>query len=217
MSYICRMALVLVALFLASIAGAMLIRPGHIERFAGLNAALVPKALPGVTQCDDVPVDSLTRSILSTGDIVEREYMLGPERIDFVLIGGENRDSMHDPRLCLTGSGKQLVNDHTEILPGTTVVARSYLAETQPGQADLDVLYFFLSDGQTVSEYADIRRSMLFSELTGRQHSPIFFFRFIRSVDPNPILNEREHANMCSFAARMWSSVRTEFAQAQSS
>ena len=204
MSYVCRMASLLALLFLAALVVSAVVKPAPVPRYRALNQSEIPRSFPGYPICADVPVDSAVREILSTGDIIEREYGDGPESINFVLIGGEDRDSMHDPRLCLTGGGKKLVNDHIERLPGTDVDARVYLAKSAPGDPNLDVMYFFLNDGHVRNEYADIRRSMLWNELIGHKSGPIFFFRFIRIVDPNKIENKVEHRAMARFAAQMW-------------
>jgi hypothetical protein len=202
------MAFVLVLLFGASLVAASAFKPAPAPRYRSLSPADVPCAIAGFSTCSDVPIDSVTRSILSTGDIFERRYGEGGGAIDFICIGGQDRDSMHDPRLCLSGGGKSFSDDHTERLPGTVVDARVYRVNSAIDSSSLDVMYFYYDDGRLCNEYSDVRRSMLWSDLVGRRQAPIFFFRFIRVVDLDQAANDSGHARMQQLAAAIWEAVR---------
>ena len=105
-------------------------RPAPPSAFVGVASADVPAAIGDWISQGDYEVTPEVRAALSSADIVSRTYArgegsTGDASIDFVLIGGTDRNALHDPRSCLVGGGWRLENDRVDTLPGAGVQARA--------------------------------------------------------------------------------------------
>lgn len=215
MSYTSRIACVLLIFYGAAAVLAHTWRPPAVQRYAGIDPSMIPRSIAPYDVSQDYDMGPNVKRLLSTGDIVSRRYaldgapMIGPETVDFVLIGGQDRNSMHDPRLCLTGAGDRLSNDHVLRLPGSNVDARAYSATSKDG-VTYNMVYFYVTNGRIDNEYAHVRRSMLWCDLTGQVKPPIYFLRFTQLTSPDPASVSAGFDNLAGFAGSMWSKLKPQ-------
>jgi EpsI family protein len=208
MSHIRRMAALLTALTAATFLTAMIWKPAPPPRFAGLTTQEVPRTVAGYTAPTDYEMTPEVRAALSSADIVSRDYTRGTDAVDFVLIGGTDRNALHDPRSCLVGAGWRLDDDHAEALPGTGITAHACHAVGQPGATGLDIVYLYVVDGRIIDQVTQIRTAMLWSALLGRKNTPVYFLRFTRPLADDAQRRAGDHQEMTQFAAAMWTALR---------
>jgi hypothetical protein len=220
MPHIRRMASLLIILFGASLATAMVWKPAPRSRYAGLSGRDVPRSLGGYAAASDDPISPEVQAALASADILSRTYRydlrgpgIGKETVNFTLIGGTDRSALHDPRSCLIGAGMQLQNDHLERLPGTNVTARvCYAVPSDKSNANsYDLIYLYVIHGKVVTQVTQIRAAMLESALLGQRGVPVYFLRFTRSLNGSDFSSEaRSHARMQQFAAVMWKCLQSK-------
>ena len=203
-----RAAYLLNLLLLAALAANAAWKPAPAPRFSGVPAAAVPSEEAGLVSEGETALEPEVQKALSSSATVARTYRSASgELIDFLMIGGTDREALHDPRSCLIGADWRILNDHLEEIPGTGVMARSCRIE-RPGEA-YDVLYFYVVGSRTVHEATQIRMQMLASALIGRRGVPTHFLRFLQPA-------QADHGTMQRFAARMWTSLQPRLIQAGS-
>ena len=217
MSKIRGSATVLAILF----AGALILsgtwNPPAPERFVPIGGAQVPQTIMGYSAMQDAPtsVTDQMRAILSSANIVARSYIpetsgsSGPPLpIEFVLIGGTNRDALHDPRSCLVGSGWTIENDRSEaLLAGAKPLSAHYCRVTNltaPGKPAYDMLYIYVVDGKVIESATQIRAQMLTSALLGKKYTPVYYLRFLREVDSEGAATSTSQQELRRFAEAMW-------------
>lgn len=210
MPHIRRVAYLLVLLVGTALTTAKVWHPAPPRAFAGIRSADVPRLVDGYAAPQDSPVDPIVQKALESADIVSRTYARGTSDlpVDVILIGGTDRNALHDPRSCLVGAGWQLADDHTERLPGTKIEARACHAVGQPGAANYDILYLYVVDGQVINQVTQIRAAMLWSALLGRQNAPVYFLRFQQPLGAERAANAAQHTQMTEFAARLWTQLQ---------
>jgi hypothetical protein len=201
-----RMGYLLTALLAVALLTAMTWKPALPPRYTGIPQGAVPAVLTGYASVSD-PVAPSVRAALSSADIVSRNYTQGAGAINFLLIGGTDRTALHDPRSCLVGAGWSLQNDHVETLPGTQTVARSCRAVGLPGVPGYDIIYLYVDNGRVINNVTQVRAAMLWSALIGRKNTPVYFLRFMRPLDADPVLESANHARMAAFASQMWTAL----------
>lgn len=182
-------------------------KPAPPTRFAGLSSDQVPRVVAGMTASADLEQPQEVKEALASAALISRRYTAGLDEIDFSLIGGTDRNALHDPRNCLRGAGMQMENEHTEHLPGTEVDAYALHAVGQPGMSDWDTLMFYIVDGKIVSSVSSTRVAMLESMFLG-QSKPVYLLRFERPLDKDPKTAAAYHIRMQRFAAQMWIELR---------
>lgn len=181
-------------------------KPPVPEPFIGIKSGEVPRNIDGFYAPTDYEMTPETIAALQSADIVSRYYEKGPDKIDFVLIGGTDRDALHDPRSCLVGAGWRLVDDHTETLPGTNVKVRVCRAEGLPDQPSFDIAYMYVVDHKLITEVTEIRAQMLLSALIGQKNKPVYFLRYMRPITGTG--DPAEHEQLKDFAAGMWLALK---------
>ena len=207
MSNVCRVALVLVLALFAALAVKMHWRP-YQSAVVPLKEADVPLAVAGYTALPDGAwnhtLEADAEKLIQQSQVVARIYRSEGDEISFLLVSGSGRTALHDPRLCLTGSGWRLSDAHTEPLPGTPIVMQQNEAATVSALPDTSLTYFYIVKGRAISSPTEIRVALLGSSLLGRDSAPVYFFRFIQPINPDPAQAKRNRAHMLSFAAEMW-------------
>ncbi len=204
MPYIRRVGYLLVLIVGAALLSAMVWRPAPPKPFVGLASRDVPREVGGYAAPRDYEMTADVKAMLQGADTVSRTYSQGPDTIDFVLLGGNTRENLHDPRSCLAGAGWALADDHTERLPGTGVDVHACRAIGLPGVPGFDVLYLYVVDGKRISAVSQIRMQMLMSALVGKQNAPVYMLRFMEPLSDDPITFAANHARMMQFASQMW-------------
>ena len=216
MSHVCRMAYLLTLLLGATLLAGGAWKPPAVARFTGLTGQDVPRVVGGLSG-RDYQLDPAARATVASGSVLCRTYGEGREAVDFTLIGGKDRQALHDPRTCLTGGGWMLVNDHAEHLPGTDVNAQSCQAVGRADAPGYDILYLYVVDGKRISQIQQIRTQMLWGALIGREEVPVYFLRFMQPLDQDPAATAAHHQRLLQFAARMWQSVQPQIMKADTS
>jgi len=140
--------------------------------------------------------------------VISRTYRSGSDTIDFLLVSGSGRTALHDPRLCLTGSGWRLSNARTEPIPGTPLLMERNEAATVSPTPDTSLDYFYIIKGRPVSSPTEIRFALMESALLGRDNAPVYFFRFIQPLSSDPAVAQRDHQRLQAFAAEMYRALR---------
>lgn len=216
MPHVRRMAVVLVLALIGALLIKVRFKPAP-SALVTIASADVPLAVAGYTSPpDDAETwkrEAQAQVYISQSQVISRTYRAdadpgGSDRIDFLLVSGSGRTALHDPRLCLTGSGWRLSDARTESLPGTPIVMQRNEAATVSDVPDTSLTYFYIVKGRAISSPTEIRLALLGSALLGRDNAPIYFFRFIQPVNPDPAVARRNHAHLQEFAAQMWRTLR---------
>lgn len=217
MQNIRRMAALLVLLLVAALLTAMVWKPTPPAKFIGIKTQDVPRAVDGFSAPTDYVMPPEVLTALASADIVSRSYARGGDSIDFVAIGGTDRNALHDPRSCLVGAGWRLADDHAESLPGTSITVHDCHAVGQPDSPGLDIIYLYVVNGKVINQVTDIRTAMLWSALLGRKNTPVYFLRFTKPLADNPAQQAADHAELKQFTAKMWTALEPKLVQKVSS
>ena len=161
----------------------------------------MPLTLAGYTSTGDRPPDDYVKKALPGANILQRLYVQGDARMNFLLISGTQGGALHDPRLCM---GSLLLSaPQTESLPGTPVTMQVYHASSQPGALpDQLVAYFYVGNGKVISSPTEVRMALFWGDLFGRTNAPVYFFRFIQPLGPD------SDARLQAFATQTWQALR---------
>lgn len=217
MSNVRRMAVVLVLALVAALAVKMHWRP-YQSAVVPLKEADVPLVVAGYTAPPDSEwnhtQEADAEKFIQQSQVVARVYRSGGDEISFLLVSGSGRTALHDPRLCLTGSGWRLSDAHTEALPGTPIVMQQNEAATVTALPDTSLTYFYIVKGHAISSPTEIRIALLGSSLLGRDSAPVYFFRFIQPISPDPAQAKENRAHMLAFAAEMWRQMQPKLRSA---
>ena len=216
MSYFRRVAAILVGVLGGAQVLLLCWNPAHARAQVGLATADVPAALAGYQSTGDYLQPAAVRDALPGATILSRSYQdtqgnasgNGTAPLDFVLVSGASRDSLHDPRYCLTGAGWRLSDVHEELLPGTSARMAVCEAATTSTSPDVTVAYFYFVNGHVISDPTQIRATLLWSALLGRQGAPAYFFRFLQPHAAGAEATAAQHARLVTFASRMYQAVR---------
>ena len=211
MPHVRWMALVLVLALAGALPIKMRFKPAP-NALVTVAAADVPLCVAGYTSPpDDAQTwkrEAGAEVSIPQSQVISRTYRSGDGQIDFLLVSGSGRNALHDPRLCLTGSGWHLSDARTEPLPGTPVLMQRNEAATVSAVPDTALDYFYIIQGKPASSPTEIRFALLESALLGRDNAPVYFFRFIQPLSPDPNIARRDHLRLQAFAAEMWRTLR---------
>lgn len=202
------MAAALVSVLAASAVASVAWRPPAPPRAVALDSRWVPLSVAGYTSAGDEPLPPDVLRVLPGAGIASRRYVRGGAgqdgaTMEFLLISGAHGVALHDPRLCL--GGWLLSAPASESLPGTPVTMQVYRASTQPDTPPgLLVAYFYVTGGQVISDPSQIRASLLWGDLLGRENAPVYFFRFVQPLGRTPEEQQRADARLHTFATQMW-------------
>ena len=215
MPHVRRMGYLLSLIIGAALLTAAVWKPAPPPHFIGVGTGDVPRRLGGYSAPTDDVLPADVMAALASTDPLSRTYQRdgdAGDTVNFLLIGGQDRSALHDPRSCLIGAGMQLEDDHTELLPGTDVEARSCRAVGLPGQPGYDILYFYFVNGKIINRSSDIREAMLVSALLGRRGAPTYFLRFTRPLASSSASSlpagTPGHDRLQRFATEMWTRLQ---------
>jgi EpsI family protein len=174
-----------------------------------ITRADLPESVAGYRAAGDQKTDPTVLAALPGATVLSRSYAAaGGNGIDFTMVGATSRNGIHDPRLCLTGAGWRISDEHSEHLPGTDVTMQVCHAATQSGPPDTLVGYFYVVGNRVISSPTEIRTALLWSALLGRQSAPTYFFRFLLPLGSDRAASQAQDAQMHEFAAQMWQDMR---------
>ncbi|MGI4788461.1 MAG: exosortase-associated EpsI family protein [Janthinobacterium lividum] len=207
MPYFRGMAAALVLTLGAACVASAVWKPSPLPEAAALDSRWVPKSVAGYVSVGDQTLPPEILRVLPGAGITARRYVHDGSTLDFLLISGAHGVALHDPRLCL---GNWLLSaPTTETLPGTPVTMQVYQASTEPNAPpSLQVSYFYVAGNRIISNPSQIRASLLWGDLLGRENAPVFFFRFVQPLGHTPEENQRIDAGLQTFAAQMWRVMR---------
>ena len=211
MSNVRWMAVILVCALIGALGVKMHWKP-YQSAIVPLNEADVPLSVAGYRAPPDGKwnhaQEANAEQFIQQSQVITRIYRSGSDEINFLLVSGSGRTALHDPRLCLTGSGWRLSDAHTEALPGTPIVMQQNEAATVSAFPDTSLTYFYIVKGRAISSPTEIRMALLGSSLLGRDNTPIYFFRFIQPISPDPAQAKSNRAHLLLFAAEMWRQMK---------
>jgi hypothetical protein len=202
------MAYLLVAMNAVALIGMIVWKPAPFPKFVSLTTDQIPRVLAGFSAPSDLTIPDRARRALESATIVSRSYSNDDEEIDFNFIAGTDRNALHDPRSCLIGAGMQLINLHSESLPGQDVDVAVCRGVDTNGGADLDIAYMYYVDGKVINRPTEIRWAMLRGLLLGQKNAPAYFFEYAMPVQHGAPIPQDAHAQMIAFAAQMWNTLR---------
>ncbi len=208
-----RVAALLAAVSISALLALTFWKPETRHVLIGPAGGDVPAALAGFESAGDQETPASVQAALPGARIVSRTYRDASQgedgAVDFTLVSGSSRDSLHDPRYCLTGGGWRLSDFHEESLPGTgTRMAVCEAATMAAAPPDQTVAYFYVVGGRVISDPTEIRAQLLWSALLGRQGAPAYFFRFVQPLAANAQANAARHARLVTLAAQMYQALR---------
>lgn len=184
-------------------------KPPPLPVAAALPGRLVPRWVAGYGAVGDESLSPEVLRVLPGAEITSRRYVRAGATMDFLLINGAHGVALHDPRLCL--GGWLLSAPVTESLPGTPVTMQVYEASTSPdAPPSLLVAYFYAAAGRIISSPSEIRTSLLWGDLLGRENAPVFFFRFVQPLGRTAQEHQRADARLRAFASQMWRVMQPE-------
>lgn len=199
--------------------------PAPPPRYQGLTAVRkrVPDQLAGFTLVGENAMSADVLQALASADLLSRTYRAEAtgQTVDFTLIGGTNRNALHDPRSCLIGAGWRIENDHVETISGTTIPIRvcQIVSDTNAAGAaseggdGYEAMYLYVVNGKPIDQVTQIRSQMLVSALIGRKNTPVCFIRFMRPLLTDPQADAASHARLTAFVSEMWRTVRVPESQ----
>lgn len=188
-------------------------KPAPLPEATALDSRLVPPSVADYVSVGDQPLPPAVLRVLPGAGIISRRYARAgtsvdfPTSVDFLLISGAHGAALHDPRLCL--GGWLLSAPASEPLPGTPVTMQVYRASTEPNSSpSLLVAYFYVAGGRVVSSPSQIRASLLWGDLLGRENAPVFFFRFVLPLGRTPEEQRNADTRLRAFATPMWRAMQ---------
>lgn len=205
-----RLMIAVVLLGLASALSAVSLYPTQMDRGV-LKATSLPMTL-GQWVGEDYPVDELTKQILETEDIVQRNYK-HPEQADAVTLAvvysPSNRRVAHPPEVCYKGSGWEtdgkIVVEHAGLPP----MVRLHVSK---GAAMDDVVLYCYKAGErlTASYYGqqiNILSNQLFMKSTASA-----LLRFSTRIGDSESIDEAE-LRVVAFALEMMPEIREKLTE----
>lgn len=88
----------------------------------------------------DIPLDSLERSVFARCNVVKRVYNMEEQAFMlYVIDGTRDRNAIHDPTLCFTGSGWEFTKREPIEVPGGT----AELLTAEKGDRTMQVVLWF--------------------------------------------------------------------------
>lgn len=122
---------------------------------SGGRAERLPRELGGAVTIEQYEITPRQRELLGTGDAVWRAYRDPQQRVSYVVavFHDENWKSLHPPRICIEGSGMQIVGEETLTIAADTerVPVGRILARAVADGREYLSLYVFAA-GEFVTE-----------------------------------------------------------------
>jgi hypothetical protein len=176
-----------------------------------LSGAMVPKVVADYVGTEE-PVSQDTLLALESAQLITRQYRAeNALPIEFAMIGGTDRNALHDPRSCLVGAGGRIDNDRIEHLPtsGLQVRACDAIFGTTGNTSTQDTIYFYVTRDGVISSATDIRLRLLWTALLMRRGEPIYFLRFMTPIAVAESAEQKKiaHEKLVKFASAMWREI----------
>ena len=202
-----RSGYLLAAVLLAAVVCSYAWKAPDLPRPRPLPSSITPVQIGGYSGSVGT-VPEITLEALKSAQVIDRQYTSSDGfTINFALIGGTDRDALHDPRSCLLGSGGRIENDRLEALPGSGEKVRAcdviYDGSTE---SRADIVYYYLTKQGIVASATDIRLRLLSTAFSFTQNQQIYFIRFSTPVPDSPDSGQRQliHSRLMNFAAQLW-------------
>lgn len=143
----------------------------------------IPAMAAGFRQERENEFSETVRKALASADLVSYNYVGPSGSADLTLIGGTDRNALHDPRSCMIGAGWRIEDDHEETLPDINLKVRvCRVTGGGSGATDYEVVYLYVVGDRIVNQITEIRTQMLLSAIVGRKGTPVCFVRFMRPM-----------------------------------
>jgi hypothetical protein len=136
--------------------------------------------VPGMPDGQSYRMSDSTYKTLQPSGILARYYVSGGKGYDVVLIASDNSVSFHDPRVCFTASGWNIIHQkqttvHSQVHGDVPVTLVQMEGDGQKSAA----LYFYRSPSGYESVARKMRWDMLVGELLHGRNDQGVFYRFI--------------------------------------
>jgi hypothetical protein len=138
-----------------------------------------------------------TYDTLQPSGILARYYVSGDKTFDVVLISSDNSVSFHDPRVCFTASGWNIINEqHTQLQTQAHGKVPITMVQMEGDGEKKSALYFYRGPSGYESVARKMRWDMLVGELVHGRNDQGVFYRFI------PMTNNISQEETQQFAAK---------------
>jgi hypothetical protein len=125
-------------------------------------------------------MDQRTYDLLSPYGIVSRIYGLGDQSYDVVLIAGNDRENVHDPRICFAAQGWELKDLHTVTVTTKTrgTIPMTMLTIVGNGKKNL-AAFFYRGPKGFYASTPELGAALVFAPITGEFNTDAVFYRFM--------------------------------------
>ena len=155
--------------------------PTGVVRKQEWLTAQMPKQISDFNYRDSYKMSDEVWQTLEPFGIVSNIYSNGNETFDATIISSNQQKSFHDPRVCFTSQGMEILNESTE-----TVSTRSHgdipltVVQVRKGGGDILAAYTYQGPGQKmISSPNRLMNQMFLKALTTMRPQEGVFYRFI--------------------------------------
>ncbi|KAA0224901.1 MAG: hypothetical protein AKCLJLPJ_01163 [Fimbriimonadales bacterium] len=178
-----RLSIVLILFFAVGAVTTVLPRTVYPEKEESWMEKILPVELDGYSFTNSVKMEASTYETLQPFGIVGRMYQGGDGRyFEYTIVAGNTRKSFHDPQVCFSAQGWQLINPRRRDVnipsmggkvPATVMGLKR--SDNMQGVA----LYFYKGPNGLRHDPFYIPIDMTFSKLVGRENIDAQFYRFL--------------------------------------
>ncbi len=119
-----------------------------------------------------------------TVGILARVYDSGTQRYDVTLIASRDRASFHDPRVCFTAQGYEIVDEQSINIPTKTRgIIPVTLAKMKSDQGTSLAIFFYRGPAGFYGTTMSLKWSLWFDQLAGKAFTDAVFYRFVALGD----------------------------------
>ena len=127
-----------------------------------------------------------------TVGIIERVYEAPEQAYDVTLIASTDRASFHDPRVCFTAQGHNIVNEEAVTIHTATRgdIPATFAQMKSEGNSDEVAVFFYRGPHGFHGTTMSLKWSLFWDQLLGRGNRDGVFYRFvaIRDTDRERLL-----------------------------
>ncbi|MCW5941198.1 MAG: exosortase-associated EpsI family protein [Fimbriimonadaceae bacterium] len=146
-----------------------------------------PKQVPGFRfaaspenpECS-YKMDKLTYDTLRPYGIVARKYESADKTFDVVLIASREKESFHDPRVCFTAQGWNIVREERVQIPtGRGVIPASFAYMQHAQYGDNIAVFFYRGPGGFTNGTTRLKWDIFLEQLKNSENIDGVFYRFM--------------------------------------
>lgn len=202
---------IILVLFVAAGIGAYFLTPiVYVNRTEEWMASQLPAAdIPGYRFNSDIKMDKDTYEILQPFGIIGRDFIdQDGRRFEITVIASNNRKAFHDPRVCFSAQGWQLIDPHVKNI-NVPVFGKGVLATVmglQSSNAKGSAIYFYHGPYGWRSTPHYMPFDMLVAKLFLRKKIDGIFYRVL--VSPGGKSLEQDQKAMENFINAYFEAVK---------